>query len=166
MCRPSISSRCEAIALTVEGEYLDFWTQIAALWGAVLSTALGMIAVLQFRNRRLRFVSGYVARDSGGYREGHEIAIYNPSPTPALITSWELCRSAKKLFTWEDERIAPEYDDVLQDIFIEPYGKKVLEFTEALYFPMSYFDGSDGKALTLVLWVGDRKKPVRLRVSR
>lgn len=109
-----------------------------ALWGAVLSTALGFLKVWEFWHDRFRIE---VVRDfSSDEERGNKITIRNLNSYPVILGYWELLWvSGHWPFRNEAEISAPELDD-LADTRIEAHSPLTLTFSG-----MDHFDW-DAKA--------------------
>jgi len=102
-------------------------TFLLSLWGAILSSALAILKLSEYRNNRFRIEVSPVLR--GCAVQGHDISIQNISSKPVLLIYMEIFRTkdGEEYCIWSPE-------DSLLNARIEPYDCKVYNFSEAEYF--------------------------------
>ncbi|MEZ5588970.1 MAG: hypothetical protein R3E46_18035 [Sedimenticolaceae bacterium] len=66
---------------------------LLSTWGAVLSTTLGVIKVLEYRENRFRIEVGRISRSSP--EMGHDISIKNISSKPVLLEYMEVSKNGR-----------------------------------------------------------------------
>lgn len=116
-------------------------TMMLALWGATLSTVLGLLRIFDAWRNRFRVNVDYVWR-SDPY-EGDEISIQNLSGKPILLTHLKVHEKDKKCL-WHPE------DTLLQ--------KRIESFeTERFVFSESDFFHAMGKRIVVELHFAGRK---------
>lgn len=134
-------------------------TTILALWGAVLSTGLGLLKVHEeWRKRQLRVeVEGaFTSLDE----IGNTIYIRNLGLKPIIVTHWEVvCFSGR----WPQRKERSLHDAgsgyPVDDIRIDVQDSRQLVFNGA-----DYFDGMK-QVVYLRLWVAGKSKPLLKRIS-
>ena len=105
---------------------------VLALWGAVVSTALGAIKIWEVWRDRHRVDVGFSF--CSGEQRGNTITIRNLAGRPLILSYWELQLRQGR---WPCARYStfqsPELDELL-DSRIEPYSSNPLVFAEADHF--------------------------------
>lgn len=134
---------------------------ICAVWGASVSTILGMIKLWEtFWRDRIRLVTSY-------YFCGHEdiedrISVANLSPKPIQISYWKLCWEPRFWSRIGSIDMSP-YDDDDREFSIAAHGKHTLHFSQETKLDWS-LKTRTGRQLFLYLHMFGRKKPYKLRV--
>jgi hypothetical protein len=133
---------------------------ILAIWGALLSTGLAGIKILEVWRERLRLSTSYSFShpDYGG----NEIVIENPSKTPVMISYWELLWRRRRYLKLETTNGRFPLEGYC-NITIGAHTRHTLEFTEQEYFDWGHATIKMGK-LYLKLHIVGRSKPVLLKV--
>jgi hypothetical protein len=134
---------------------------VLGIWGAILSTALAGIKILEVWRERLRLSTSW-SFSNPDYCKRNEIVIENPSKTPVMISNWELLWRRRRVFKCEitGGRFLQEG---YYNITIAAHGRHTLEFTGQEYFDWGRATVKMGK-LYLNLYVVGRRSPVLLKV--
>lgn len=107
-------------------------TDKLAAWGAVLSTFLALIQVIESVNNRRRIVVDYSFK--GLPEGGHRIILSNPGKTPILITHYELFWSKWRYF-FKKKYVGDAFpEDGPHSVTINDYSRVTLTFSEMNYF--------------------------------
>lgn len=106
-------------------------TLLLSLWGAFLSTVLGVLKFFEYWNNRFRVRVTWILR--GSEEEGHDVSIQNLSSKPLLLEYLEIFSK-----TSNDGGTPKEYlwtpEDSWLNARIAPHDTKVYNFSEADYF--------------------------------
>lgn len=95
-------------------------TGILGIWGAIISTGLCSLKLLDLWRERLQLSTTYNFSDPD--HGGNEIIIQNPSKPPVMISDWELIWRKKRLFATETtETLDYGHPDDRRDINIGAY---------------------------------------------
>ena len=102
-------------------------TFILSIWGAVLSSILSVMKIIEYWNNRFQIDVSPILRGSDDV--GHDISIKNLSSKPVLLEYMEIFQKIGN----EEKRIwSPE--DAFINARIDPFDSKVFNFSEADYF--------------------------------
>ena len=134
---------------------------VLAIWGAILSTGLAGIKILEVWRERLRLSTSY-SFSSPDYGKRNEIIIENPSKTPVMICYWELLWQRRRLLKLETVNGRFPQKGYC-NITIGAHARHTLEFTEQEYFDWGRAAVKMGK-LYLKLHIAGRRNPVLLKV--
>lgn len=131
-----------------------------AIWGAILSTGLAAIKVLEVWQQRMRLTTSYCFTSDP--EQGNNIVIENPSKTPVMISYWELLWVRRSFFriVVNDGEFP---DEGYCNITIGPHSRHVLNFRDQHHFAMGRLSSRKEK-LYLKLYVVGRRRPVWLQV--
>lgn len=128
-------------------------TGFLGIWGAIISTGLGSLKLLELWRERLQLSTTYYFTDQD---HGNEIIIQNPSKTPVMISYWDLIWQKKRLFATETTEILDcGYPEGSRDINIGAYDTRTLSLD---YFEWGYKSSKKGK-LYLKLHIVGHAKP-------
>jgi hypothetical protein len=130
-------------------------TGLAAVWGAILSTALGVIRVIEYLSTRAKLELSPILRSDEEL--GHDILIKNNSTVPVTIHYMDVVR-ANKAYDESSMLHLVHFDDNHILFKIEPRGAHSVTFSENEYFP------TKKGPIFLRLWIVGRKKPLWLRI--
>lgn len=102
-------------------------TLILSLWGAVLSSILSVMKLLEYWDNRFQIELSPILR--GCEDTGHDISIKNLSSKPILLEYMEIFikKDSEERCIWSPE-------DYFLNARIEPYDTKVYKFNGANYF--------------------------------
>jgi len=129
-------------------------TFLLSLWGAVLSTVLSVLKVLEYWNNRFQVKISPILR--GDIYTGHDISIQNLSSRPVLLEYMELFTlKGKWPFRQEQNIWSPE--DSFLNARIEPSDAKVYNFSQG-----NYFGWNSRPIYTRLYFAG--KKPITKRI--
>lgn len=144
---------------------IDFLTslthsELAAYWGAVLSTLLLAGSALNSFKKRFKLeASGTFTSDSN---IGNEITIRNLNDYPVMISGWMVESRHKPLISKFKSILSSEFDD--PDIIIAPHSSKVFNFNEAYYFNAFKYLREE-QLIFIKLHIGGRRRPLRLKLT-
>jgi hypothetical protein len=126
-----------------------------ALWGAVLSTLLAGVKILEVWRDRFRIDVAYNFNDAP--EVGNEILVRNLAAIPIIVSYWELVwLSGSWPFRTESMLISPEGE--VSDIRIDARSTQALTFTEENHFN---WEPRNGRRLYIRLWVAGRRPLLR-----
>lgn len=103
-------------------------TLVLSLWGAVLSTILSILKVMEYWDNRFKIELSPILR--GDAEMGHDLSIKNLSSKPVLLEYMELFMKKGK-----EEKDIWSPEDSFLNARIEPHDTKMYNFSEADYFP-------------------------------
>ena len=125
-----------------------------AVWAAVLSTILALIKIWEIWKTRIRIEVSYSFM--GIPEEGNQVIIRNLSPTPIIITYWDLQWRKRKLFIKPTFTIGP--NEFNEDIKISGHTSHKLIFRDQDHF--DWGPSSLGKnKIYLLLHIAGKKWP-------
>jgi len=133
---------------------------IAAFWGAFLSTTLGLIKLYEKWSQKIEISIGFDSRQE----VGNTVAIRNLYDRPIIVTNWELQFCEKRYFKWTPYR-REDPEDETNDFFIDSYSSEVITFSGSRYFSTSYKE-LEGKGLVFKLHIAGRRWPIRRLLYR
>src|SRR5215211_3311378 len=108
-------------------------TMLFALWGAGVSTALGVIKLIEFKRTFVRVEASWVLR---GLEEiGYDVLILNNSAQPIFVAYFDVVRARRKWLGRMVSKVEFSLEDQHAAYRIEPFGAKKLNFSEGDYFP-------------------------------
>lgn len=134
--------------------------QIAASWGAGLSTILAALAIWdRYKSRsRISVGAGFGHPDYGG----NEIHVQNISQAPLMLEYWELELRRKKLSGYEV--MGGRYPDGgYAHVTIAPYGRHTLVFEEEEWFEWGAQHPERCRWI-LKLHIVGRRKPMEFKI--
>jgi hypothetical protein len=138
-------------------------TMMIALWGAGVSTALGIIKLIEFKRTFVRVEASWVLRSHEEI--GHDVLILNNSAQPIFVTYFDIVRAKRKWLRRSVTNVEFSLEDEHAAYRIEPFGAKKLNFSEGDYFPTTSKRAEKFGPLYVRVWLGGRKKPIWLRVG-
>ncbi|WP_449302244.1 hypothetical protein [Pseudoxanthomonas mexicana] len=130
-----------------------------AIWGATLSTVLGVLKVAEYWRDRFRLEIDYDFTNDPS--EGNKITLRNLTARPITIPYRELLMRKRWHFFRRREEI-PFTDEPPCDVTIPAHSSHTFEFREMAHFSLKSKMLS-GKTIYLKLWIAGRK-PVTLPV--
>jgi hypothetical protein len=146
----------------VDDQTVRALTVTCAVWGACVSTLLGLVKLWEtFWKDRLRLSTTYYF----GSRDGtaNEITIVNLSGVPVQVSHWTLAWKPNR-FRWRTPAIDVTRDEGTPMFTIAPKDNHTLCFEESDYFDWSYRTARN-RALFLTLHIFGRRRPKVLRVG-
>lgn len=137
-------------------------SEIAAYWGAVISTVLGLIKLREVYLNRIRLLVSYSFTSDP--TRGNEIQLANPSNVPVMVQNWKLLWVKKrrlrkdiiKELTFDDE---PE----LCGINIGAHSRHSIYFQDQDHFEWGFRTKAYGK-LYIQVFIVEKKRPTTLLV--
>ena len=137
-------------------------TGTLGIWGALISTVLLVIKIIEMWRERLHLSASY--RFSDRDHGGNEIIIQNPSKTPVLISHWELLWRKRRPFRTETtQTLDYGFPEDRRDITIAAHSTYTLRFTEQNYFEWGCKTRDKG-ILYIELHIVGRKIPLLLHI--
>ncbi len=133
------------------------------IWGALLSTLLGILKLLEYLRTRVRLETSTVFR--GDFQEGHDIVLTNLSSTPVVITAYDLILATRRNDPKSIVRTLFALEDQVCAIEIAPMSAHKFHFANADYFPWPDEFREDGSRAYMRLWVAGRKGPLWRQLS-
>lgn len=106
-------------------------TFLLSLWGAVLSTILSVMKLVEYWNNRFQVKISPVLRSD--IDMGHDISIQNLSSKPVLLEYMEIFMQ-KGIWPFRQEQYFWSPEDSLLNARIEPSDAKVYNFSQGDYF--------------------------------
>lgn len=133
-------------------------TTTVAVYGALVSSALGVLRLLEYRNTQTNIDISWVWR--GDVELRHDILILNNSTLPVSVFGMDVVAAKRKrdksirhLVHFEDQQIT---------FRIEPRGTHLVNFSQGEYFTTKNKHGP----IFLRLWVvGNKKNPLWLPLT-
>lgn len=139
---------------------LDLKT-VAAVWGAVLSTALAGVKVWEIWRDRVFLTTSYGFSSSPDYGDT-SVTVENPTGTPVLVTYWELVWADRQFGITRFERGQAYPDEGYCNITIGAHDRHRFPFGGEDWFrPVDKIEGHPVK-LYLRLFVAGRKNALWL----
>lgn len=133
-----------------------------AVWGAVLSTMLGLVKLWEvFWKDRVRLKTTYSFSTQEGSTD--EITIVNLSSVPVQVSRWELAWKPKS-FHWCTSTIDVTPHEGTSIFTVGPKDNHTICFEEDSKFDWSY-RSTGNRALCLTLHIFGRRRPKVLRVG-
>jgi hypothetical protein len=133
---------------------LDRWILIAlSIYGAILSTALGIIRFLEWRRTRVRITVDRIWRDNSS--GGNDLLIKNESTVPISIVNYDIV-AAKSEGDDSSVTYLVETPVSFRNIKVEGLSARELSFTNEEHFSIA---SKHGKVF-LRLWTVGRVKPL------
>ena len=133
---------------------------LLAIWGAVLSTVLASLKILEIRREWPRVTTSYSMSDAE--HGGNEVIIENASKTPIMISYWELLLQKRKFL--RRETLNGRFpDEGYCNITIAAHSRHTLHFKDQQSFPWGQ-STLDGSVWYLKLHIVGRSKPICLKV--
>ena len=133
---------------------------ILAIWGAILSTGLVGMKILEIWRERPRLSTSY-SFASPGWGD-NEIIIENPSKTPVIISYWELLWLKRRYLRLQTNH-GTFPNEGYCNITIGAHSRHTLVFSEQEYFDAHQTTADFGN-IYLRLHVVGRRKPILLKV--
>jgi hypothetical protein len=140
--------------------HLDISTnEFLAVWGAALSTILGILKLAEYWKSRFRLEVDYDFTDDPN--QGNKITLRNLTSTPITIPYRELLMRKKWHFFRKREEILFT-DEPPSDVTVPAHSSHTFEFKEAAHFSLKS-KALSGKTIYIKVWIAGRK-PVTLPV--
>ena len=139
-------------------ESLTVWL---AIWGAVLSTFLGVLRAREFWKERFRIDIGVML--TGSVELGNTVTIRNLSGKPVIVEYWELVwRSG--WWPRRKESLLDSPGEFARDIQIAPGASQSLQFSGPDYFDWGVC-ALKGRSIFVSLHIAGRKRRVLRKVA-
>jgi hypothetical protein len=126
---------------------------LAAIWGAILSTILAIQKGYEWWASRFRLETDYEFTDDPSI--GHKITIRNLTGRPITIPFREVLSRKRWHFFRKPEEI-PFTDESPTDVVIPAYGSHAFEFMELSHFSLKSKHLADHN-IYLKVWIAGRK---------
>jgi hypothetical protein len=127
-----------------------------SIWGAGLSTILGLLKIKEYWSSRFQFDISYVWRGHVDY--GNDIIVQNLSGKPILLDYMEIFYFKKTGWFKKEKTILWSPEDESLNIKIDSLSGEKFNFSEANYFVVS------GKQIYVRLFFAG-KKPIERKVG-
>lgn len=116
--------------MDILGTHYDI-TFLLSLWGALLSTVLSTLKIVEYWRNRFQVRISPILR--GDVNMGHDISIQNLSSKPVLLEYMEIFTKTGK-WPFKKEKYIWSPEDSLLNARIKPANAKVYNFSEGDYF--------------------------------
>lgn len=110
-------------------------SMVVSWWGAIVSTGLAVIKVMETWRDRTRIDLGWSFTTSANV--GHEIRIRNLSPRPVVLTHWEIYYASRYCRILGRKPIETREFDA-PDSTLPPFTTHTLTFIDENYFHINY----------------------------
>ncbi|MGB5965585.1 MAG: hypothetical protein WBF77_04790 [Sulfurimonadaceae bacterium] len=127
---------------------------LLSLWGAVLSTILSVLKIVEYWNNRFQVEVGQILR--GDEDLGHDISIKNLSSKPILLEYMELF-TKKGNWPFRQKKYIWSPEDSWLNARIEPSDAQVYNFSGS-----NYFGWNNQNIYVLLYFAG--KKPITKKI--
>jgi hypothetical protein len=138
-------------------------TSLLAAWGALLSTVLGAIKIVEFKRTFTKLETTWVLR--GDEYEGNDVLLINRSSSPVLIIHFDIVRAKRTGLKWQVTRTEFSLEDSHVNIRIEPHAAHSLTFSEGDHFDWSWRLIENFGKLYFRVWLAGRKQPLWLEIG-
>jgi hypothetical protein len=128
-----------------------------ALWGAVLSTILGLIKIYELwsSRRKVEITCYFDSRPE----VGNDVIVRNISDKQIILTYWQLLFYKKEKFRWKEFNSEEPCEDA-HDILIPPHSSKKFNFSEQYYFSWGV-KAMENKRIYFKIFIAGKKRPIK-----